>query len=216
MTLVSVCGPVNDRDCRTLLKLNAVESRGISPSASCAARNTSWSSKTWLSRRSNPSTPRAWFAASPSWPTASKIDCPAAWISTENVFSLSKELRPRQKRPVAAAELLQFLPCNRLHGRGRSEVDRADCAGFEAAGEQVDHAALGKSTAAVAEPRLDGAGDDFGNHRLRINRAHTSLHKHNQFRGNSELEVLLQRFRQVKRTRPRALDEDVLVGRAGC
>ena len=23
MTLVSVCGPVNDRDCRTLLKLNA-------------------------------------------------------------------------------------------------------------------------------------------------------------------------------------------------
>ena len=40
MGLVSVCGPVNDRDCRTLLKLNRASWKGTSRSGSCAAKST--------------------------------------------------------------------------------------------------------------------------------------------------------------------------------
>jgi hypothetical protein len=45
LMLVSVCGPVKDRDCRALLKLNGRSVEGHSPFLCFAPRSISWSSR---------------------------------------------------------------------------------------------------------------------------------------------------------------------------
>ena len=83
MGLVSVCGPVNDRDCRTLLKLNARIVDGHFAVRVLRGEEYFVVIENLAVDAIDRSMPRGWCGAWPSWPTASRIGSHAAGTFTD-------------------------------------------------------------------------------------------------------------------------------------